>query len=167
MAWYGGQRKIVGVFSCTTLWYTPGLPPLAIRFVLVCNPEGKRRKDAFFCTEVRATPSQMLQWVIRRWSVEVTLEEARARLSLETQRHWSDQAIVCTMPVLLVLFSIITVLALLLNHGGHMPVQGTAWYHRWTFPDQAPLSIAHQISQATGQKQRSGITPGLARSVFP
>jgi hypothetical protein len=29
--------------------------------------------EAFFCTNLQATPAQILQWVIMRWSVEVTL----------------------------------------------------------------------------------------------
>ena len=47
-----------------------------------------------------------------RWSVEVTFEEARAHLGLETQRQWSEKAIARTAPVLLGLFSLVTLLAL-------------------------------------------------------
>jgi hypothetical protein len=32
--------------------------------------------DVFFCTDVQATPAQSLQWVVMRWSVEVTFEES-------------------------------------------------------------------------------------------
>jgi hypothetical protein len=39
--WYGGQRQQLGIFSHTALWHTLGLPPVDIRFVLVCDPEGK------------------------------------------------------------------------------------------------------------------------------
>jgi hypothetical protein len=46
-----------------------------------------------------------------RWSVEVTFEEAWAHLGLETQRQWSDLASARTTPVLLALFSIVTMLA--------------------------------------------------------
>ena len=113
--WYGGQRKQLWVFSRTALWYTPGLPPVAIRYVLVADPEGKLRMEAFFCTDLQATPAQILAWVVMRWSVEVTFEEARAHLGLETQRQWSDQAIARTTPVLLALFSLVTVLALQLS----------------------------------------------------
>jgi hypothetical protein len=69
--WYGGQRKKLGGFSRTALWYTPGLPPVDIRYVLVCDPEGKPRLDAFCCTDLRATAEQILAWVVMRWSVEV------------------------------------------------------------------------------------------------
>ena len=74
--WYGGQRKKLWVFSRTALWYTPRLPPVAIRYVLVADPEGKLRMEAFFCTDLEATPVEILQWVVMRWSVEVTFEES-------------------------------------------------------------------------------------------
>jgi hypothetical protein len=128
--WYGGQLKTLWVFSRTALWYTPRLPPVAIRFVIVCDPGGKLRMEAFFCTDLQATPVQILQWVVMRWSVEVTFEEGRAHLGLETQRQWSDQAIARTTPVLLALFSLVTLLALKLSQGGQIPVAATAWYHK-------------------------------------
>jgi hypothetical protein len=130
VAWYGGQRKNLWVFSHTALWYTPGLPPVDIRSVLIADPEGKLRMEVVFCTDLEATPAQILEWAVRRWSVEVTFEEARAHLGLETQRQWSDHAIARTTPVLLALFSIVTALALRLSDAGHIPVPMTAWYHK-------------------------------------
>ena len=143
--WYGGQRKQLWIFSHTALWHTPGLPPVDIRFVLVCDPEGKLRMESFFCTDLQATPVQILEWVVMRWSVEVTFEEARAHLGLETQRQWSDQAIARTTPVLLALFSLVTVLALKLSHDGKIPVPMTAWYRKGepTFSDCLALVRWH------------------------
>jgi DDE superfamily endonuclease len=51
--WYGGQRKPLWVFSRTALWSTPRVPPVAIRYVLVADPEGKLRLAAFFCTDLQ------------------------------------------------------------------------------------------------------------------
>jgi DDE superfamily endonuclease len=143
--WYGGQRKTVSVFSRTALWYTPRLPPVAIRYVLVADPDGKLRLEAFFCTDLEATPVEILQWVVMRWSVEVTFEEGRAHLGVETQRQWSDQAIARTTPILLALFSLVTVLALKLSHSGEIPVPVTAWYHKAepTFADCLALVRGH------------------------
>jgi DDE superfamily endonuclease len=143
--WYGGQRKPLWVFSRTALWYTPRLPPVAIRYVLVGDPEGTLRMEAFFCTNLQATPAQILSWVVMRWSVEVTFEEARAHLGVGTQRQWSDQAIARTTPVLLALFSVATVLALRLSQGGHIPVPVTAWYRKVepTFADCLTLVRWH------------------------
>src|SRR5918999_145334 len=145
VAWYGGKRKTLWVFSRPALWYTPKLPPVAIRFVLVCDPEGQLRTEAFFCTDLHTTPAQILQWVVMRWSVEVTCEEARAHLGLETQRQWSDLAIARTTPVLLAVFSIVTVLALQLSQDGQIPVPATAWYHKAepTFADCWALVRQH------------------------
>lgn len=143
--WYGGRRKQLWVFSHTALWHTRGLPPVDIRFVLVGDPEGKLRMEAFFCTDLQATPVQILAWVVMRWSVEVTFEEGRTQLGLETQRQWSDHAIARTTPVLLGLFSLVTLLALQLSHDGHIPVPVTAWYHKAepTFSDCLALVRQH------------------------
>jgi hypothetical protein len=130
VAWYGGQRKKLWVLSHTALWHSRGLPPVDIRYVLVCDPEGKLRMAAFFCTDLQATPAQILAWVVMRWSVAVTFEEVRAHLGVETQRQWADRAIARTTPVLLALFSIVTLVALRLRQGRPIPVQATAWYHK-------------------------------------
>ena len=80
-----------------------------------------------------------------RWSVEVTFEEARTHLGLETQRQWSALAIARTTPVLLGLFSLVTVLALQLSGDGQIPVPVTAWYHTAepTFADCLALVRQH------------------------
>jgi hypothetical protein len=143
--WDGGQRRTLWVFSPTALWHTPGLPPVERRVVIVGDPEGKLRMAAFFCTDRQATPGQILAWVIMRWSVEVTCEERRAQLGLETQRQWSDQAIARTTPVLLALFSLVTWLARRLSQDGRIPVPVTAWYHKAepTFSDCLALVRRH------------------------
>jgi hypothetical protein len=143
--WYGGQRKTLRVFSRTALWYTPGWVPVAIRFVVVRDPEGRLQDAAFLCTDLHATPAQILCWVVRRWSVEVTFEETRTHLGIESQRQWSDLAILRTTPVLLGLFSLVTLLALRLCPSGRLPVEATAWYHKAepTFADCLALVRQH------------------------
>ena len=145
VVWYGGQLKHLWVFSRTALWYTPRLPPVAIRYVLVADPEGKLRMEAFFCTDLEATPVEILPWVVMRWSVEVTCEEARAHLGFATQRQWSDQAIARTTPVLWGLFALVTLLALRLSQNDPIPVPVTAWYHKEapTFSDCLALVRGH------------------------
>ena len=61
VAWYGGQRKQRWVLSHTALWQSRGLPPVDLRYVLVCDPEGKLRMEALFCTDLPATPAQILE----------------------------------------------------------------------------------------------------------
>jgi hypothetical protein len=116
-----------------------------MRYVLVADPAGKLRMEAFFCTDLEATPVQILRWGVMRWAVEVTFEEVRAHLGFETQRQWSDSAIARTAPVLLALFSLVTVLTLKLSQGGQSLVPVTAWYHKPepTFADRLALVRRH------------------------
>ena len=41
--WYGGEKKKMLVFTRTALWYRMGYPPVAIRYVITRDPEGKLR----------------------------------------------------------------------------------------------------------------------------
>ena len=145
MVWYGGQRQQVWVFSHTAWWYTRGVPPVNSRAGLGCAPAGKRRMAALVCTDLQATPTHIRDWVVRRWAVEGTCEEARAHRGMAPQRPWSDHAMARTTPVLLALFSLVTVLALRLSQGGEIPVPVTAWYHKAepTFSDCLALVRWH------------------------
>jgi hypothetical protein len=126
--WYGGRRKAMQAFSGTGLWYTRGQDPVAIRYVLARDPEGELPDAAYFCTDEGFGPDQILKYMVQRWSVEVTFEEARAHLGLETQRQWSDLAILRTTPMLLGLFSLVTLLAVEWHRAGSLAAERTAWY---------------------------------------
>jgi hypothetical protein len=143
--WYGGQRRMVETATGTALWYTPGYDPLPIRWVLVRDPLTEFEPTAFFATNQAAAPLQILAWFIMRWNVEVTFEEARAHLGVETQRQWSDLAITRTTPALLGLFSLVTVLAHRLTENRPFPVRSAAWYVKTepTFSDVIALVRRH------------------------
>jgi hypothetical protein len=139
--WYGGAPTVVDWTTGTALWYTTGTPPLPIRWVLVRDPHGKRPLRAFFSTErAQAAPSIIADFV-NRWPLEVTFEEARTHLGLETQRQWNDLAIERTTPALLGLFSLIVLLAQALYPTGVLPLAQAAWYPKThaTFHDVLAL----------------------------
>lgn len=111
-AWYGHKHdKALEITSDTAIWYRPGTPPATIRWVLVRDPEGMREPQAFFSTDVTMQAVEIIAFFVRRWQVEVTFAETRAHLGVETQRQWSDKAIARTTPVLLGLYSLITLWA--------------------------------------------------------
>ncbi len=91
--------------------------------------------------DVWATPGEILQWFRQRWQVEVTFEEARAHLGVETQRQWSPKAILRTTPALLALFSIVTVLAHRYQRKHPFVMPQFAWYKKTlpTFADALAL----------------------------
>ena len=76
-----------------------------------------------------------------RWQLEVTFEEARAHLGVETQRQWSELAIGRTTPALLGLFALVSVLAHGLLQGQELPARSAAWYSKPlpTFSDTLAL----------------------------
>jgi hypothetical protein len=106
--WYGRTNRRVEFATGTALWYHAGLPPVPIRWLLVRDPSGELDPQAFLATDLNASPKDILTWFVSRWQVEVTFEEVRAHLGVETQRQWTDKAILRTTPALLGLFSIIT-----------------------------------------------------------
>lgn len=126
--WYAGATRVVRLASATAVWYHSGLPPVSIRWVLITDPEGKFEPQALLSTDPDADPMQIVEWFVMRWQLEVTFEEARAHLGIETQRQWSDLAILRTTPVLLGLFSLVTLFAHDLLQGREMPVRQAAWY---------------------------------------
>ena len=105
------------------------------------DPRGTFEPQAFLSTMQEAAPLQILKWFVTRWRVEVTFEEARANLGMETQRQWSDKAIARTTPVLLALFSIVTLMATRLIETGEVAVRTAAWYEKTqpTFSDALAL----------------------------
>ena len=109
--WYGEGPREVEVATDTAVWYHTGKPPVAIRWVLIRDPQKRFKPQALLSTNLAHTPEQMLTWFVRRWTMEVTFEEARAHLGMETQRQWNDRAIARTTPALLSLYSIITLTA--------------------------------------------------------
>jgi protein-S-isoprenylcysteine O-methyltransferase Ste14 len=128
--WYGGEKKKMLLYSETALWQTEGEAPVEIRYVIARDPEGKLRDEFFATTRLEAAPEQILEWVVMRWSVEVTFEEAREHLGMETQRQWNDLAIARSTPCLLGLFSLVVLLTRQLHPDGNVPVSTAAWYKK-------------------------------------
>jgi hypothetical protein len=139
--WYGASERTVEVACATAVWYHSGLPPVPRRWVLIRDPHGKFATQALLCTDLVADPAQILAWFIQRWQLEVTVEEARRHLGLETQRQWSEAAIHRTTPVLLGLFSLVTLLAHRQMPDAGGCIRHAAWYRKRhpTFADALAL----------------------------
>jgi hypothetical protein len=135
----------VEVATDTAVWYHAGKPPVAIRWVLIRDPQQEFAPQALLSTHPEQTPEQMLTWFVRRWTLEVTFAAARAHLGRETQRQWNDRTIARTTPALLSLYAMFTLTAHLLIEKGATCVRSTAWYRktRPTFADAMALVRRH------------------------
>jgi hypothetical protein len=139
--WYGTSARTVESVSATAVWYHSGLPPVPLRWVLIRDPQGHFATQALLCTDLTIARAQILAWFVQRWQLEVTFEEARRHLGLETQRQWSEAAIRRTTPVLLGLFSLVTLLAHPQMRGPVGVVRQATWYPKRepTFADALAL----------------------------
>src|SRR5215469_4549693 len=88
---------------------------------------------------------------MKRWSLEVTFEEGRAHLGIETQRQWSDLAIERTTPLLLGLYSLVALFGQALHPDGLIPLAQAGWYRKQvaTFRDVFALVRRHLWGQGT------------------
>ena len=139
--WYGTGARGVEVASDTAVWHHTGLPPVPLRWVLIRDPQGHFATQALLCTDPAVAPAQILAWFVRRWQLEVTFEEARRHLGLETQRQWSELAIRRTTPALLGLFSLVTLFTQQYARWTPVRVRRVAWYPKPqpTFADALAL----------------------------
>jgi hypothetical protein len=129
--WYGGTVRRVRVLSNVCLWYTPCARPVAIRWVLIVDPTGEAEPMAVFTTDRDQPVAMIIAAFVRRWNIEVTFEETRRHLGVETQRQWADLAIARTTPALFALFSLVCLMAYrLVAIGQALPIRATAWYRK-------------------------------------
>ncbi len=112
VAWYGGQRRQVRYVTDTALWHdrhhsqtTP------IRWVAVLGDAATGRPHAyFFSTDTALAATRIIELYAARWNIEVTFEESRAYLGVETTRHWCRQSVLRVTPLLLCLYSVVALL---------------------------------------------------------
>jgi DDE superfamily endonuclease len=126
--WYSAGPRTVQVATGTAVWYRVGLPVVPLRWILIRDPQQQFRPQALLSTDREVVPGQAIQWFVRRWQMETTWAEVRAKLGVESQRQWSELAIARTTPCLLALFSLVTLLASDLHRRGQLPIRQSAWY---------------------------------------
>ena len=128
--WYGSGEREVEITSGSCVWYHIGKEAVPIRWVLIRDPQGKFETQALLCTKLEAEPKQIICWFIKRWQLEVTFEESRRHLGIETQRQWSDKAIARSTPCLFGLYSVVTILAQELAQKKKLSLRRSAWYEK-------------------------------------
>ena len=127
---YGGEKRIARVLSNTCMWGADGATPIPIRWILVADPTGKLDPLPLMSTDPLMTPERMIELFVDRWGLEVTFEETREHLGVETQRQWSDRAIARSTPVLMGLYSCVCLMANRLGQVDLLKIETTAWHQK-------------------------------------
>jgi hypothetical protein len=140
VAWYGGSRRKVRHVTEQALWYDKhGNAVSPIRWVCVLGDPKLGLEDAFFfCSDETMAAVRIIEQYARRWNIEVTFEESRALLGLESTRHWCRQSVLRVTPILLGLFSVVALIWRELPASGRRRVaSGTPCYNKQnpTFAD--------------------------------
>jgi hypothetical protein len=167
--WYDGQIREMELASATAVWFHYGQTPVPIRWVLIRDPQGEYETVCLLCTDQTVAPQQIVEWFVMRWQVEVTFEEARRHLGIETQRQWSDKAIARTTPLWLGLFAWITLVAHAFHSSGQpVVVRPSAWDAKTlpTFSDALAL-VRYQLWFALPTFQTSGNAPDMLKVSRP
>jgi hypothetical protein len=137
VAWYGSSTRQVSYVSNEALWYSKhNNQVVEIRWVCVRREEqGKDRllEDAYFyCTDLDLDPKLIIELYTLRWNIEVTFEEVRGLLGLETTRHWCRQSVLRVAPLQFGLFTAVSLIWTNLSQQSRVCLSSTPCYPKQT-----------------------------------
>jgi len=130
---YGKKVRVV-YKSIVALWYnSAGKHPL--RIVVVRDPKGRRRDDAFFSTDANASPQAILETYALRWSLEVAFRDSKQTLGFERSQARTAHAVQRTGPFAFVSYTL--TVAWFCQHGYRLYPNGISimpWYRQKRAP---------------------------------
>lgn len=142
VAWYGRSVRRVGLISACGLWYRVGTQAY-VRWVCVYDPKGQSTAY-LYSTDPTLPPEQIVQLYARRWNLEVTFQEVREHLGFESPRQWKQTSVLRAAPLLLGLYSVITLLWKTQFAASSTP-RGTLCYHK---PEPSFADALFQVRKA-------------------
>ena len=107
VAWYGGKRRSVEVVSGVGHWYRQGQGLVKLRWVYVHDPAGNHRDEYFFSTTTQMSVRRIIEAFVGRWDIEVTFEEMREHVGLETTRGRARNTVLRAEPCLFCLYTLV------------------------------------------------------------
>jgi len=137
-----GRTVTTQTFSFTALWYN-ALSTHPVRVVVVRDPAGKRKDEAFFCTDLTMTPTSILEGFARRWTIEVTFHDSKQFLGFATPQSQTKQAVLRTAPMAFVVYDLVLLwYANQMQHGAAPTWLLRPWYRGKSAPSFFDMLIA-------------------------
>jgi hypothetical protein len=122
------------VFGCTALWYG-ALRDQPVRIVVVRDPSGRRRDEAFFCTDLTVDHAFILEGYARRWTIEVAFYNQKQFLGFEDPQNQTAIAVTRTAPLAGIVYDLVLLWYAARLQQGH----ATGWTVRpWYRSKSAP-----------------------------
>lgn len=100
-----GKKVAVRCKTCEALWYNSA-GDMPLRIVVVRDPKGRRRDDAFFSTDPGMPAERVLELYAQRWSIEVAFRDTKQQLGFERSRARTRKAVERTAPFAFVAYGI-------------------------------------------------------------
>ena len=146
------------VFGGTALWYG-ALREAPVRFVVVRDPSGRRRDEAFFCTDTTVSACFLLETYAKRWALEVTFFDCKQFLGFEDPQNQAASAVRRTAPFAGIVYALVVLWAAHQVRAGHV----LRWIPRPWYRHKASLSFADLLAAF---RQASSCRPGRAAPLF-
>jgi hypothetical protein len=130
VTWYGGKKRRVEFVSQTGHWYHAGAGLVPVRWVYVHDLSGTHEDRYFYSTDPTLSPSRIISLYTGRWSIEVTFQEAKQQLGLASPRNRKEKSVLRTVPCLLGLYSLVSVLFHRQHQGKTPKACSFPWYNK-------------------------------------
>jgi hypothetical protein len=156
-----GRTVTTQVRPVRALWYA-ALRDHPVAIVLVRDSTGKRRDEAFFCTDAAAEARFLLEAYARRWCLEVTFHDAKQFLGFAEPQCQAPRAVQRTAPFALLVYDIVLLWFAEHAHSATRPTWAVRpWYRHKTAPSfvdmlaalRAALGPARFLEPAYPQRQ--------------
>lgn len=131
-----GRHVTTQVFRLTALWYV-ALRDHPVRIVVVRDPAGRRRDEAFFCTDDTVGAAFILEGYARRWTLEVAFRDGKQHLGFEDPQSQTAQAVRRTAPLAFLVYDLVLLWAADRARAGAKP----SWLQRPWYRDKAAPSF--------------------------
>src|SRR5829696_2601125 len=119
---------------CTALWYG-ALRNQPVRIVVVRDPSGRRRDEAFFCTDLAVDHAFILEGYARRWTIEVAFHDQKQFLGFEDPQNQTPTAVARTAPIASIAYDLVLLwYAARLQQGLASGWTARPWYRSKTTP---------------------------------
>jgi hypothetical protein len=129
-----GRSVTPRVFGCTALWYG-ALRDHPVRIVVVRDPSGRRRDEAFFCTDLGVDAAFILEGYARRWTLEVAFYNQKQFLGFEDPQTQTATAVARTAPLAGIVYDLVLLwYATRVQQGQAATWLARPWYRSKTAP---------------------------------
>lgn len=124
-----------------------------VRIVIVRDPSGRRRDEAFFCTDLTVSVGFILQSYAHRWTLEVAFRDGKQYLGFEDPQSQTVQAVRRTAPMAFIVYDLVLLWAANRARAG----VGVGWVDRPWYRRKGAPSFLDMITALRSEAWRQRV----------